>query len=122
MKKEISNCIFYLQFDRTYYITFNIFYTMSSATINRNIFNFFYFFLFFFLILNIYRCKHRIYNHQSYIYSICLGIKNNNNKIKIKKKNETINLTKISYKTSMFNLQKVNIKSLRDKIEIYGGI
>ena len=47
--------------------------------------------------------------------------KNNNNKNN-KKKNETINLTKILYKTGIFNLQKVNIKSLRDKKEIYGGI
>ena len=29
----------------------------------------------FFSILNIYTCKHKIYNHQSYIYLICLGIK-----------------------------------------------
>ena len=43
-------------------------------------------------------------------------------KIEIKKKNETINLTKILYKTAIFSLQKVNIKSLRDKKEIYGGI
>ena len=44
-------------------------------------------------------------------------------KIKIKKKkNETINLTKVLYKTAIFSLQKVNIKSLRDKKEIYGGI
>ena len=43
-------------------------------------------------------------------------------KIDIKKKNETINLTKILYKTAIFNLQKVNIKSLRDKKKIYGGI
>ena len=44
-------------------------------------------------------------------------------KIKIKKKkNETINLTKILYKTVIFNLKKVNIKSLRDKKDIYGGI
>ena len=43
-------------------------------------------------------------------------------KIKIKKKNETINLTKILNKTATFSLQKVNIKSLRDKKEIYGGI
>ena len=42
-------------------------------------------------------------------------------KIEIKK-NETINLTKILYKTAIFNLQKVNIKSLCDKKEIYGGI
>ena len=42
-------------------------------------------------------------------------------KIEIKK-NETINLTKILYKTAIFNLQKVNSKSLRDKKEIYGGI
>ena len=42
--------------------------------------------------------------------------------IKIKKKKETINLTKILYKTAIFNLQKVNIKSFRDKKEIYGGI
>ena len=48
--------------------------------------------------------------------------KNNNNKNKKKKKNETINLTKILYKTGIFNLQKVNIKSLRDRKEIYGGI
>ena len=41
-------------------------------------------------------------------------------KIKIKK-DGTINLTKILYKTAIFNLQKVNIKSLRDKKEIYGG-
>ena len=31
-------------------------------------------------------------------------------KIEIKKKNETINLTKILCKTAIFNLQKVNIK------------
>ena len=43
-------------------------------------------------------------------------------KIEIKKKNETINLTKILYKTAIFNLQKVNIKPLCDKKEIYGGI
>ena len=45
-------------------------------------------------------------------------------KIKIKKKkkkNDTMNLTKI-YKTAIFNLKKVNIKSFRDKREIYGGI
>ena len=43
-------------------------------------------------------------------------------KIQIKKKkNETINLTRI-YKTAIFNLQKVNIKPLRDKKETYGGI
>ena len=41
--------------------------------------------------------------------------------IKIKKK-QTINLTKILYKTAIFNLRKVNIKSLLDKKEIYGGI
>ena len=34
----------------------------------------------------------------------------------------TINLTKILYKTAKFNLQKVNIKFLRDKKEIYSGI
>ena len=44
-----------------------------------------------------------------------------NEKIKIKKK-EAINLTKLLYKTAIFNLQKVNIKSLRDKKKIYGGI
>ena len=33
-----------------------------------------------------------------------------------------INLTKILYKTATFNLKDVNIKSLRDKKEIYGGI
>ena len=44
-------------------------------------------------------------------------------KIKIKiKKNETINLTKLLYKTTIFNLQKVNIKSFCDKKKIYGGI
>ena len=42
--------------------------------------------------------------------------------IKKKKKNETINLNKLIYKTAIFNLQKVNIKSLRDKKKIYGGI
>ena len=63
-------------------------------------------------------CKHKIYNHQSYIYLTCLGIK----KTIIIKKNETINLTKILYKTVIFNLKKVNIKSLRDKKEIYGDI
>ena len=49
---------------------------------------------------------------------------NNNKKtitIKIKI-NKTINLTKTLYKTAIFSLQKVNIKSLRDKKEIYGGI
>ena len=34
---------------------------------------------FFFSILNIYTCKHKIYNHQSYIYLICLGIKKTHN-------------------------------------------
>ena len=63
-------------------------------------------------------CKHKIYNHQSYIYLTCLGIK----KTIIIKKNETINLTKILYKTVIFNLKKVNIKSLHDKKEIYGDI
>ena len=43
-------------------------------------------------------------------------------KIEINNKNETINLTKILYKTAIFNLQKVNIKSLCNKKEIYGGI
>ena len=42
-------------------------------------------------------------------------------KIKIKK-NETTNLTKTLYKRAIFNSQKVNIKYLRDKKEIYGGI
>ena len=42
-------------------------------------------------------------------------------KLKIKK-NETTNLTKILYKTAIFNLQNVHIKSLRGKKEIYGGI
>ena len=37
------------------------------------------------------------------------------------KKNKTINLTKI-YKIAIFNLKKVNLKSFRDKKEIYGGI
>ena len=45
----------------------------------------------------------------------------NNNKRKMKK-NETINLTKILYKTVIFNLKKLNIKSLHDKKEIYGDI
>ena len=37
-------------------------------------------------------------------------------KIEIKKKkHETINLTKILYKTAIFNLKEVNIKSLCDK-------
>ena len=53
--------------------------------------------------------------------------KNNNNKNKNKsksknKKKENINLTKILYKTDTFGLQKVNIKSRRDKKEICGGI
>ena len=46
-------------------------------------------------------------------------------KIKVKaktKKKENINLTKILYKTDIFGLQKVNIKSRRDKKEICGGI
>ena len=46
----------------------------------------------------------------------------NKNKKKKLKKNETINLTKLLYKTAIFNLQKVNIKSLSDKKKIYGGI
>ena len=51
-------------------------------------------------------------------------MKKNNNKNKNKdfSKNETINLAKLLYKTAIFNLQKVNIKSLRDKKKIYGGI
>ena len=32
-------------------------------------------FIFFFSTLKIYTCKHKIYNHQSYIYLICLGMK-----------------------------------------------
>ena len=48
---------------------------------------------------------------------ICLGIKKCNNS----KKNKTIKLTKI-YKTAIFNLKKVNLKSLREKKEIYGRI
>ena len=40
----------------------------------------------------------------------------------IKKNKKTINLTKILDKTVIFNLQKVKIKSLRGKKEIYGGI
>ena len=68
-------------------------------------------------------CKHKIYNHQSYIYLTWLGIKKTIIIIKKnEKKNETINLTKILYKTVIFNLKKVNIKSLRDKKEIYGEI
>ena len=43
-------------------------------------------------------------------------------KINFFKKNETINLTKLLYKIVIFNLQKVNIKSLPDKKKIYGGI
>ena len=42
--------------------------------------------------------------------------------MKKKKKNETINLTKMLYKTVIFNLKKVNIESLCDKKEIYGDI
>ena len=38
------------------------------------------------------------------------------------RKNEAKNFTKILYETAIFNLQKVNIKSLHDKKEIYGGI
>ena len=34
---------------------------------------------------------------------------------------KTANLTKM-FKTAIFNLKKVNLKSLRDKKEIYGGI
>ena len=48
---------------------------------------------------------------------ICLGIK----KIIIIKKNKTMNLTK-TYKTAIFDLKKANLKSLRDKKEMYGGI
>ena len=44
-----------------------------------------------------------------------------NNKIIIIVKKTTINLTKM-YKTAMFNLKKVNLKSFRDKEEIYSGI
>ena len=63
-------------------------------------------------------CKHKIYNHQSYIYLICLGMKNktktknikNNNKNKNFQKNETINLTKLLYKTALFiNLDLIKI-------------
>ena len=36
-------------------------------------------------------------------------------------KSRTINLTKI-YKTAIFNLKKVNLKSFPDKKETYGGI
>ena len=39
---------------------------------------------------------------------------NKNENVKKKKKDETINLTKVLYKIAIFNLQKVNIKSLRD--------
>ena len=49
-----------------------------------------YLFRVFFFILNIYACKHKIYNHQSYVYLICLGIKKTKKtmikKIEIKKK------------------------------------
>ena len=66
-------------------------------------------------------CKHEIYNHHLYIYLICLGVKK-----KKKKENDLTkiqrNLTKILYKTATFNLQKVNIRPLCDKKEIYGGI
>ena len=50
--------------------------------------------------------------------------KNNNNKKKKKifKKNETINLTKLLYETTILNLQKIYIKSLCDKKKIYGSI
>ena len=48
---------------------------------------------------------------------------NNKKKKKIKKnKNETINLTKLLYETTIFNLQKIYIKSLRGKKKTYGGI
>ena len=56
-------------------------------------------------------CKHKIHNHQLYIYYEMPG----------NKKNKTINLTKI-YKIAILNLKKVNLKSFRDKKEIYGGI
>ena len=46
---------------------------------------------FFFSILNIYTCKHKIYNHQLYIYLICLGMKKQN---KTKKKNNNKNKNK----------------------------
>ena len=64
---------------------------------------------FIFSILSTYTCKHKIHNHQSYIYLICLGGKTVIIKIKIKKNNETINLTKILHKIAIFNLKKVNI-------------
>ena len=50
-------------------------------------------------------------------------MKKNNNKNKNKDflKNETTSLTKLLYKTAIYNLQKANIKSLRDKKKIYGG-
>ena len=38
--KEITNCIFYLLFVKTYYIIFNIFYSTSHMTVNCNIFTF----------------------------------------------------------------------------------
>ena len=44
--------------------------------------------IFFFSILNIYTCKHKIYNHQSYIYLICLGMKKKNKKQKTKPKKQ----------------------------------
>ena len=44
---------------------------------------------YYFFYIKHYTCKHKIYNHQSYIYLLCLGIKkpqtttkNNNNKNK----------------------------------------
>ena len=44
---------------------------------------------YYFFYIKHYTCKHKIYNHQSYIYLICLGIKQNKTiiiKIEIKKK------------------------------------
>ena len=49
------------------------------------------FFLSFFSKLNIYTCKHKICNHLSYIYLICLGIKTKQNKTKKNNNNKNKN-------------------------------
>ena len=51
--------------------------------------HYYYYYYYYFFYIKHYTCKHKIYNHQSYIYLLCLGIKkpqtttttkNNNNK------------------------------------------
>ena len=39
-------------------------------------------------------CKHKIYNHQSYIYLICLGMKKTNKQKKTKNKKNNNNENK----------------------------